>query len=75
MQQVSNAIRKTVRLLAEAKHRRATGLFVAEGTKCVLDTTGSFRTSMLIATPQWFAEHGTQRLSDDVLYEASRADL
>lgn len=75
MQQVSNAIRKTVRLLAEAKHRRATGLFVAEGTKCVLDTIGSFSTAMLIATPQWFAEHGTQRLSDDVLYEASRADL
>ncbi|MGM9852948.1 MAG: TrmH family RNA methyltransferase [Muribaculaceae bacterium] len=75
MQQVSNAIRKTVRSLAEAKHRRATGLFVAEGTKCILDTIGTFRTAMLIATPQWIAEHGTQGLSDYVLYEASRADL
>lgn len=75
MQQVSNNIRKTVRSLAEAKHRRAAGLFVAEGTKCVLDTIGTFSTAMLLATPQWFAEHGRQGLSDDILYEASRADL
>ena len=60
MQQVSNNIRKTVRSLAEAKHRRAAGLFVAEGTKCVLDTIGTFSTAMLLATPQWFAEHGLE---------------
>lgn len=75
MQQVTNAIRKTVRSLAEVKHRRATGLFAAEGTKCVLDTISAFDTAMLIATPQWYAEHGTQGLADSALYEATRADL
>lgn len=51
------SLRKTIASLASARHRRAEGLFVAEGSKCVLDTLGAFRLRHLLATDEWFAVH------------------
>ena len=59
MDKISNAQRKLVRSLSTARGRRDAGLFVAEGTKSVLDLLdGPFQLQMLVATSQWYTEHG-----------------
>ncbi len=58
MPEITNALRKLVKSLSEAKHRRREGLFVAEGTKCVGDTAGAFRCRYLFARRQWIESHG-----------------
>lgn len=49
----SNNLRKLVKSLDEVRHRRETGLFKIEGTKCVTDTVGRFEMEYLLATPEW----------------------
>lgn len=39
------------------KGRRESGLFVAEGTKCVSDLAATFRCATLYATAEWLAGH------------------
>lgn len=46
-------LRKLVQSLSSARHRREHGMFVAEGTKCVLETIGAFRCCYLFATAEW----------------------
>ncbi|MBO4995466.1 MAG: RNA methyltransferase [Muribaculaceae bacterium] len=50
-------LRKMVVSLDMAKHRRQTGLFKAEGTKCVVDTLGSFDLKYLICLDEWWKSH------------------
>jgi TrmH family RNA methyltransferase len=71
---ITNALRKTVRGLNEAKNRRQSGLFVAEGTKCVLDTLAAFDCNMLIASRQWIDEHADACRGREVIV-ANRADF
>jgi TrmH family RNA methyltransferase len=71
---ITNALRKTVRGLNEAKNRRQTGLFVAEGTKCVLDTLAAFDCNMLIASRQWADDHADACRGREVII-ATRADF
>ncbi|MDE7153698.1 MAG: RNA methyltransferase [Muribaculaceae bacterium] len=59
MTELTNNLRKTVASLGQARNRRLTGWFVAEGTKCVLETLGAFRTAHLFATAQWIQQHPT----------------
>ncbi len=72
--ELTNALRKTVRSLSEAKHRRELGLFVAEGTKCVLDTIEAFECEMLIATRQWTESYAEACKGREVIV-ATRADF
>lgn len=51
--QLTRAMQRLVRSLADVKGRRKAGLFVAEGDKCVRDTLGAFRLHSLYATPAW----------------------
>lgn len=51
-------MRKMVASLAAAKHRRESGLFVAEGTKCVLETVGAFDVHAIFATARWINAYG-----------------
>ena len=51
------AIIKAVKALHSARGRREAGAFVAEGTKCVLDTAGHFTPQRLIATAAWLEAH------------------
>ena len=53
MMTLTNSMRRMVSGLAEAKVRRAEGLFKAEGTKCVGDTLPHFDLQMLLATDEW----------------------
>lgn len=73
--ELTNALRKRIASLATAKGRRETGLFVAEGSKCVLETVGHFAVEMIVALPEWLSEHAG-RLPDGVVgIEARRGDL
>lgn len=58
MDKISNTQRKLVGSLGSARRRRDEGLFVAEGTKSVLDLLGGpFALRTVIATSHWYAEH------------------
>ncbi len=48
---------KLINSLSQKKFRDETGLFVAEGTKLVLDMAPTFRCSMLVATADWLDEN------------------
>lgn len=54
--QLTNAQRKTFASLASAKWRRQTGLFLAQGEKCVRDTLGHFELAALICEQDAAAE-------------------
>ncbi|MDE6383964.1 MAG: RNA methyltransferase [Paramuribaculum sp.] len=55
--ELTNAYRKMVAGLSAARSRRESGLFKAEGTKCVLDTITYFDTEALMATSAWVQSH------------------
>lgn len=54
---LSASVRKTVLSLATAKGRKAEGAFIAEGTRCVLDSLPHFGLRRLFATPEWIDAH------------------
>ncbi len=74
IEQISGGQRKAVAALAKARNRRETGLFAAEGTKCVLDTLDAFSLHLLAATPAWLEEHPEVAARPGCV-RASRADL
>lgn len=53
----TKAMRKEMAELATAKGRKRSGCFMAEGTKCVLDTIEHFDLVHLFATEQWLEAH------------------
>lgn len=55
--ELTNSLRKTIASLDDARTRRLTGLFKAEGTKCVGDTIGAFDIDTLFATAAWEEAH------------------
>ncbi|MBR5745572.1 MAG: RNA methyltransferase [Muribaculaceae bacterium] len=55
--ELTSGVRKLVASLCDVKHRREHGLFVAEGTKCVIDTFEAFRCRYLFANAKWIAEN------------------
>lgn len=69
---LSAAIRKSVQSLAATKGRRAQRAFVAEGTRCVLDSLPHFALHQLFATPQWISEHPS---CENVATAVSQSDI
>ena len=55
---LTNALKKQLASLSSVKGRRRHGMFVAEGTECVLDTLGHFEAVHLVATEAWLEGHG-----------------
>lgn len=55
--EMTHAIRKIFASLASAKGRREHGLFMVQGSKCVLDTLGHFEIEALLANSVWTSEH------------------
>ncbi|MCE5330727.1 MAG: RNA methyltransferase [Bacteroidales bacterium] len=49
---------KQITALSQKKYRDESGLFIAEGTKLVLDLARSFRVHYLVATADWVEESG-----------------
>ena len=72
--ELTNATRKLIRSLSDGRHRRQSGLFVAEGTKCVVDTVGAFRPVAIFATADWIAANG-DRCGDVAVTHATKADI
>ena len=60
MYTVSNSIIKFVASLSQKKYRDKERCFVAEGTKCVLDTWEHFNCKMLISSQNWYESFGNQ---------------
>lgn len=74
--QLTVSLRKAVYGLDSAKNRRESGLFIAEGTKCVLETIGSFSLRYLFATERWIREHQDQvRIPSGKLCQVTEADI
>ena len=57
---------KLINSLDQKKFRDETGLFVAEGTKLVLDLMSVFRCTLLAATPEWLKEN-TKVNADEIM--------
>lgn len=55
--ELTNRIVKEIGSLDAAKGRRQTGMFVAEGSKCVEELLGAFRARYVFALPDWLASH------------------
>lgn len=74
MIELTNRLRRLVASLDDVKLRREERLFVAEGTKCVLDTLRHFRLRHLFATSAWIERHSAEiRAIEPVI--AKRADM
>ncbi len=61
--------------LATVKGRREHGLFVAEGTKCVLDTLPAFSPQAILATREWIEEHSNDLAPSLNIIEVKRSDI
>jgi len=64
---------KLIASLSQKKFRDEEGLFLAEGTKLVLDLAPAFRCSVLVATAGWLKEHAT--ISADEIVEVEDEEL
>ena len=75
--EMTKANRRFVSSLATNKGRREHSLFIAEGTKCVLETIEVFKPLTLLCTEQWLSQNH-DRLPDNIIGIASivkRADI
>ena len=56
--EITNNFKKMVASLGTSKGRREEKCFIAEGTKCVMDTIKHFSCRYLLATAQWIEKNG-----------------
>lgn len=73
--ELTNSIRKQIISISESKHRRALGLFKAEGTKCVLDTIDFFKLKYLVATRQWIDQYNPLGIDPNAIIQVSPAEM
>lgn len=73
--ELTNALCKTIQSLETIKGRRQTSLFMAEGTKCVLELLTAFELKYLIATRQWLDDNNNINVNNDKIIEAGRRDI
>lgn len=71
---LTNALRKEVHGLAQAKNRRESRLFTAEGTKSVLDTLGAFQCVRILATHAWLEDNAAHIHGLETV-QCTRADM
>lgn len=67
---ISKSKIKLISSLSQKKFRDETGLFVAEGTKLVLDLIPAFSCSLLVATTDWFSENKILKADEVIEVEA-----
>ena len=73
--ELTNALRKTIQSLDTVKGRRATSLFMAEGTKCVLELIPFFKLNCLIATSDWVDQHKIADIESDNVIVSGRGEI
>ena len=64
---------KLINSLSHKKYRDESGLFIAEGTKLVLDLSEAFHCEMLIATTDWFSAN--KKIQASEIIETNAVDL
>lgn len=76
-QKLSKSRIGTFARLGRRRFREETGLFMAEGHKCVSDTIGSFSLEALVATEQWLAAHADSlsAVAQDCVWSAAPRDM
>ena len=72
---LTKALKKEIASLADVKGRRRSGLFMAEGTKCVLSTIESFQTERIIATEAWLASNPLHPGVEEKVITANRGEI
>lgn len=75
--ELTNALRRLIKSLDEAKHRRENGLFCAEGTKCIADTAGAFHCRYLFGRRDWLESHDdiVTRIDAENVFAVNGADM
>jgi RNA methyltransferase, TrmH family len=68
---ISKSKIKLIKSLELKKFRDETGLFVAEGTKLVLDLLPIFTCTILAATPEWLHEYGPVKAVEIIEVDSS----
>lgn len=74
-ERLTNSIIKRVNALGSTKHRREEQLFVAEGTRCVIELLPLLQCRMLIATEDWLTGHKQPTLIADEIFVATEAQI
>lgn len=72
--EITNNFKKMIASLGSSKGRKETGYFIAEGTKCVIDTWNYFSCRYLLATPQWIDDN-IQKLPTATPISVKRSDI
>jgi TrmH family RNA methyltransferase len=67
---ISKSKIKLINSLEQKKFRDETGMFVAEGTKMVLELISVFRCTLLLATPAWFNEYKNVKAEETIEVES-----
>lgn len=70
---LTKAFKKEISSLCDSKGRRRLNAFMAEGTKCVLDTLDYFELRYLIATPRWLEDHNIDE--SPKVFAANRGEI
>ena len=73
--ELTNALCKIIQSLETMKGRKQTSLFMAEGTKCVLELLPAFELEYLIATRQWLDDNKNVSVNQDKVIEAGRGEI
>ena len=66
---ISKSKIKLIHSLEQKKFRDETGMFVADGTKLVLELVSAFRCTLLVATPGWIIENKNVRADEIIQVE------
>ena len=73
---LSKALQKRISSLENKKHRKESGLFVAEGGKTVLDLLAAgLKAEKLIATTEWLQEHNIHSDTEVKVIEVSNEEM
>ena len=73
--ELSKAKIKLYSSLSKKKYRQAEGLFVVEGTKCVLDTIDYFSVETIVAVNEWYEQHCEIKLPEDRCLKATHRQM
>lgn len=72
---MTKAERRAIASLSQPKGRRREGAFLAEGTKCVLDTLDHFTLRKLLVTEAWLQNHCLPEIPSDKITVTNRGEI
>lgn len=73
--EITNSLKKLIKSLDSSKGRRHSGLFMAQGSKCVADTIAHYTPYCVVATQQWLDENSHLLQEGTPVARAGRGEL